>query len=1522
MNVEMDRIICKFLNYLEIQEAKSLVWGYVDGGFSEDEIEDIATEILQTFDTEEIGAWQLISIATDRRLLFRLNIQGNRRYRTRMAEAIRLIARLRQLFPSRDWQTSPTLVADYRFSLRQRVYPRRHISSKQVIDHLQQDNLLTPFKQKALEVMLDSNVPYQRSLMLADFQLRATSNALRDLTSKSTKSQGAIVCAGTGTGKTLAFYLPALTHIADLVKKGEFWTKAIAIYPRNELLKDQFSETYQEARRLDAVMKSEGKRKIMIGAFFGATPRSADEDKVKERWGEARSGGFTCPYLRCPKCEGNLVWKREDIQNEVERLTCISPTCKTQISDDEIVLTRDRMIKTTPDIVFATTEILNRSMGDSKYGHIFGISAVKPPHMVLLDEVHTYTGIHGAQVSYLLKRWQHLIKRKIQFTGLSATLRNAEDFFSQLIGLPISSVKEISPSEDIQTEGMEYMIALRGDPVSGTSLLSTTIQTAMLLRRVLDPFNNAHSQGIYGSRVFAFTDDLDVTNRLFHNMLDAEARDSWNRPTANRLPLASLRTHQNADASDRLIAGQSWHLSEEIGHDLKHHLSIGRTSSQDTGVNQEADIIVATASLEVGFNDPSVGAVIQHKAPQNMASFLQRKGRAGRSRTMRPWTVVVLSDYGRDRLAYQAYDMLFDPMLDERSLPTANRYVMRIQAAYTFMEWISLKFKQVNISKGSIWNDFAEPSTWHETQTRQRKAIEIIRSILDNPELQDELEDYLAASLGVTTDIVQALMWEPPRSLMLGVLPTLLRRLESGWKRIPIHPDESDNDYFIKFSPLPDFVPANLFSDLLLPEVVITTPAQTKNSEPDVSALAIVKALKTFPVGRVTRRFGVQHAYASHWVAPPSLVDTEQCLSIEDYCVEFEEAGNFQIWQGDEVKDIRCIRPWAINPTQVPKEVNVTSNAYPIWHNQIIAPLEENKLILPQGSAWLQIIEQACYFSHNTQNPIEVRRFTTGSKANIRIKNGRTVRELETSIQFVQKGDGSPAAVGFAFSSDALVFRFKIPDGFAIDTNDQNKSKVRAFRTTYFRQRILTDTRLDGIANIFQRDWLFQIYFSMLTSKAIQNEASLAETHQNILTVGELSLEMAKVLNVIFQTLSVEEAEEGTDNEVTIPNMPEGRQPTHERLLALCNNPEILKVMSDLAQVLWQEPDLDWKQWAEKRFKATLGCVLLEACHQLCPQFDSSDLLLDIDAGARSPDSPKPLNNWDEIWITEATVGGGGVVEEIVRKYTADPANFFQLAESALEPSDFEVVDTELTRLLGLTQTDNEIKNALAQVRSAHSYATLLTESDRFRKVLTNHGILATHPVIAAINARILRPNTSEQTDLNLYNLISDWQSEEDRLGVEIDARAFAYVASAKPKYRSLLPYKTTDTNSLFNVIYGLLWVRGNAIRSRVLSFYNPFAVLPEADREILLDVLRPVENTVRLADPDWRLQIAEILSQGVSVLLIANVNALIELKQAILDLASEPIDIGFLYAYPTVEGFRRDRQCYSIRLRVREVVQ
>lgn len=48
----MDRLVREFLNCLESREVKLLSWGVVDGGFSEDEIEELAEEIVQAYDTD------------------------------------------------------------------------------------------------------------------------------------------------------------------------------------------------------------------------------------------------------------------------------------------------------------------------------------------------------------------------------------------------------------------------------------------------------------------------------------------------------------------------------------------------------------------------------------------------------------------------------------------------------------------------------------------------------------------------------------------------------------------------------------------------------------------------------------------------------------------------------------------------------------------------------------------------------------------------------------------------------------------------------------------------------------------------------------------------------------------------------------------------------------------------------------------------------------------------------------------------------------------------------------------------------------------------------------------------------------------------------------------------------------------------------------------------------------------------------------------------------------------------------
>ena len=90
----------------------------------------------------------------------------------------------------------------------------------------------------------------------------------------------------------------------------------------------------------------------------------------------------------------------------------------------------------------------------------------------------------------------------------------------------------------------------------------------------------------------------------------------------------------------------------------------------------------------MGYNDPRVGLVLQHKAPHDAAAFIQRRGRAGRIRGTRPWTVVALSDYGRDRLAYQAYETLFAPVIPARNLPTGNRFVLKIQGTQALLDWL------------------------------------------------------------------------------------------------------------------------------------------------------------------------------------------------------------------------------------------------------------------------------------------------------------------------------------------------------------------------------------------------------------------------------------------------------------------------------------------------------------------------------------------------------------------------------------------------------------------------------------------------------------------------------------------------------------------------------------------------------------------------------------------------------------------------------------------------------------------
>src|SRR4029079_6361989 len=121
------------------------------------------------------------------------------------------------------------------------------------------------------------------------------------------------------------------------------------------------------------------------------------------------------------------------------RLICHS--CRHEVGAEQILLTREQMIRRTPDILFTTTEMLNRRLSRTRERALFGIGARRLPRLMLLDEIHTYEGMSGAQVAHLLRRWRHARGRVpgqgLVIVGLSATLSQAERFFSRLTGLPL-----------------------------------------------------------------------------------------------------------------------------------------------------------------------------------------------------------------------------------------------------------------------------------------------------------------------------------------------------------------------------------------------------------------------------------------------------------------------------------------------------------------------------------------------------------------------------------------------------------------------------------------------------------------------------------------------------------------------------------------------------------------------------------------------------------------------------------------------------------------------------------------------------------------------------------------------------------------------------------------------------------------------------------------------------------------------------------------------------------------------------
>src|SRR5262249_8889675 len=251
----------------------------------------------------------------------------------------------------------------------------------------------------------------------------------------------------------------------------------------------------------------------------------------------------------------------------------------------------------------------------------------------------------------------------------------------------------------------------------------------------------------------------------------------------------------------------------------------------------------------------------------------------------------------------------------------------------------------------------------------------------------------------VSADDIDAVFWDPPRPLLTAVLPTLARRLRRQWRTAASTATAPALEFFEPNAPLPDFVPRALFQELNLPEVTVVTDPQQRGDEERRDPLPVARALAEFAPGRVSRRYGIMHRYARHWVAPPTLDGApEQDLPVGRFFSMLDEVGTCAYADDGETRAVRCVRPWVLKPSAPPPQVLDSSNALPEWHRKTLPEAQGAPAEVPKTSPWAEVLRGLRFFSHRHRCPVEIRRFATGSRATITFEDGR---QFETRVRFV-----------------------------------------------------------------------------------------------------------------------------------------------------------------------------------------------------------------------------------------------------------------------------------------------------------------------------------------------------------------------------------------------------------------------------------------------------------------------------------------------------------------------------------------
>ncbi len=251
-----------------------------------------------------------------------------------------------------------------------------------------------------------------------------------------------------------------------------------------------------------------------------------------------------------------------------------------------------RSLRDTGRVILSNPDMLHAGIlpGHPRWSRFFsGLS------LVVVDEVHSYRGIFGSHVANVLRRLRRVAAHygaSPQFLMCSATIRNAEEQASRLVGVPVSRVRS-----DGAPRSPRRFVFWNPAPVRPPepTRRSASVDAAALLSQLV----------LHGVPSIVFTKSRVVTELVYRYAKDR--LDSY------------------------VLPGGAGSLADAVSPYRGGYLPAERRDIEARLFSGQLRAVVSTNALEMGIDVGSLDASVLVGFPPTIASTWQQVGRAGRS---------------------------------------------------------------------------------------------------------------------------------------------------------------------------------------------------------------------------------------------------------------------------------------------------------------------------------------------------------------------------------------------------------------------------------------------------------------------------------------------------------------------------------------------------------------------------------------------------------------------------------------------------------------------------------------------------------------------------------------------------------------------------------------------------------------------------------------------------------------------------------------------------------------------------